>query len=193
MPLEYTVLVVKLAMGALAIQSPSRPLDFDRAFRYGVAAAWHGARGGVDPFELIALARNESDFVENSRGPDGKDCGLTQTRVTITRYSCRQLRGSYWLAFQEAARELGEYAAACRRKPDYDRCRINKYNSGAHYARRGPHGRYFLRVQCFARAAQDGVPVANACRKVRGKGDIARLLRSKMPPTWRAHPGMSTS
>ena len=39
---------------------------------------------------------------------DGKDCGITQTRTTISRYSCRQLRNSYWLGFSEAAREMVE-------------------------------------------------------------------------------------
>ena len=84
-------------------------------------------------------------------GPDGKDCGLTQTRVTITKYSCKQLRRSYGLAFQEAAREMKEYGAACRGHADYDRCRLNHYNSGVRYARRGFHGAYWLRVHVLRR------------------------------------------
>jgi hypothetical protein len=183
MPIDlYFVLVLRLTAGALAIQSPTVPLSLERASSYAAAAGFHGVRAGVDPFELIAVARNESDFVEDSRGPDGKDCGLTQTRVTISRFSCRQLRRSYWLAFQEAARELSEYARACRAHSDFDRCRLNRYNSGARYARRGVHGAYWLRVQCFADAARDGVPVGQACRQVRGRRDITRVIRRARPP-----------
>src|SRR5262249_16751316 len=106
-----------------------------------------------------------------------KDCGLTQTRITITRYTCRQLRRSYQLAFKEAARELSEYARACRNKPDYDRCRLNRYNSGAHYARRGVHGAYWLRVACFAEPARRGVSVGSSCREVHSQRDVARVIR----------------
>jgi hypothetical protein len=173
----YLALVVRVAAGAFAIQAPGVPLSMPRAINYATAAAYHAERAGVDPFELVAIARNESDFVENVRGPDGKDCGLTQTRITISRYSCRQLLRSYWLAFQEAARELAEYARACRGRPDFDRCRLNHYNSGAHYARRGFHGAYWLRVSCFAEAARAAVRVGSACRKVRGRRDVHLLLK----------------
>jgi hypothetical protein len=172
----YLSWILRIAFGAYAIQAPGAPLGFERAVRYGVAASFHGERTGVDPFELVAIARNESDFVEDTRGPDGKDCGLTQTRITITKFSCKQLRRSYWLAFQEAAREMKEYGAACRGKSDYDRCRLNHYNSGAHYAKRGVHGAYWLRVQCFAQAARASVPGAT-CRKVHSRGEIAQLIR----------------
>jgi hypothetical protein len=174
----YLLLIIKLAAGIYAIQAPGVPMTLDRATRYAVAAAHHGIRSGVDPFELAAIARNESDFQEGIRGPDGKDCGLTQTRVTITRYTCRQLLRSYWLAFQEAAREMREYAASCRGKPDFDRCRMNRYNSGVRYAKRGVHGAYWLRVSCFAEAARNGAPVGSACRKVHGRRDIARIVRA---------------
>ncbi len=173
----YLSWILRVAMGAYAIQAPGEPLSFERAVRYGAAASFHGTRAGIDPFELVAIARNESDFVEDSRGPDGKDCGLTQTRTTITRYTCKQLRRSYFLAFQEAAREMKEYGAACRGKPDFDRCRLNHYNSGVHYAKHGVHGAYWLRVQCFAQAARAGVTVGSACRQVRGRGEITRVLR----------------
>ncbi len=173
----YLALVLRLTAGTHAIQADGVPLSIERAAAYAIAATYHGERAGVDPFELVAIARNESDFVEDSRGPDGKDCGLTQTRVTITKYTCRQLRRSYWLAFQEAARELREYGAACKGHYDYDRCRLNHYNSGAHYARHGVHGLYWLRVQCFATAARQGLPVGETCRHVRGRGDIARLMK----------------
>jgi hypothetical protein len=114
-------------------------------------------------------------------GPDGKDCGLTQTRVTITKFSCKQLRHSYWLAFQEAAREMKEYGHACRAHADFDRCRLNHYNSGVRYAKHGFHGAYWLRVQCFTQAARAGITVGQSCRRVRGRGDIARVLRHGIP------------
>ena len=91
--------VLRLAAGIIAIQSPGAPLDLERATRYAVAAAYHGFAAGVDPYELVGLARNESDFIEGQVGPDGKDCGITQTRVTVSRYSCQKLRRSYWLGF----------------------------------------------------------------------------------------------
>ncbi len=173
----YLALIARLTAGAIAIQSPATPLDSPRATNYAEAAAYFGLRAGVDPFELLAVARNESDFVEDMRGPDGKDCGLTQTRTTITRYTCRQLRHSYRLAFQEAARELSEYARACQGHGDFDRCRLNHYNSGARYARRGVHGAYWLRVTCFAEAARAGAPVGSTCRRAAGRRDVRRIVQ----------------
>ena len=46
-----------------------------------------------------------------------------------------------------------------------------------HYAKRGFHGLYWIRVACFAEAARAGVPVGNACRKMQGKRDSASLIR----------------
>jgi hypothetical protein len=169
--------LLRLTAGIYAIQAPGVPLTMDRAAHYAVAASLHGQRAGIDPFELAAVARNESDFIERKLGPDGKDCGLTQTRVTITRYSCAELRHSYWLAFQEGARELQEYAKACRGHADFDRCRLNRYNSGVRYAKSGFHGAYWLRVQCFAEGARRGIAVGEGCRIVRTRGDIGRVLR----------------
>jgi hypothetical protein len=187
----YFAFILKVAAGIYAIQAPGVKMTVPRSMAYAVAATYHGLRRGVDPFELVGIARNESDFVENILGPDGKDCGLTQTRVTVTRYSCRQLRRSYWLAFQEAAREMSENAQACRGRPDYDRCRFNRYNSGVKYARRGIHGAYWLRVQCFAEAARKGVAVGQACRRVRGWRDIAKVVLNGSPPVLsdRSHSG----
>lgn len=173
--------VMKLTAGIYAIQAPDVPLTVDRAAQYAVAATYHGQRAGIDPYELVAIARNESDFIENMRGPDGKDCGMMQTRVTITKYSCRQLLHSYWLDFQEGAREMKEYSAACKTHADFDRCRLNHYNSGVHYAKSGFHGAYWLRVQCFEKAARDGISVGHACRHVMGRGDIARVLKKGLP------------
>lgn len=183
----YLAAVVKLATlmqlsaGIYAIQAPGVPLTFEKATQYAVAATYHGERAGIDPYELIGVARNESDFVEDMKGPDGKDCGLTQTRVTITKFSCKQLRRSYWLAFQEAARELKEYGAACSGHADFDRCRFNHYNSGVRYAKHGFHGAYWLRVQCFTQAARAGVTVGQSCRHVLGRGDIARAIHRGIP------------
>jgi hypothetical protein len=173
--------LLRLTAGIYAIQAPGVPMTVEKASQYAVAASYHGARAGIDPYELVGIARNESDFIETMTGPDGKDCGLTQTRVTITKYSCKQLRRSYWLAFQEAAREMKEYGAACRGHADFDRCRLNHYNSGVRYAKRGFHGAYWLRVQCFAEAAREGITVGQSCRRVQGRGDIARTLHRGIP------------
>ncbi len=185
----YAATMMKLAalahltVGIYAIQSPGVPVSVDKAAHYALEATLHGAQAGVDPYELAGIARNESDFIENMVGPDGKDCGLTQTRVTITKFSCKQLRRSYALAFQEAAREMHEYGAACRGHADYDRCRLNHYNSGVRYAKTGYHGTYWLRVQCFADGARRGVTVADSCRRVQSRGDIARALHRAVPRT----------
>lgn len=182
MPMDlWLAWVVRLAAGIVAIQAPYAPVSHERALDYAAAAAYHGLRAGVDPWELIAIARNESDFIEDQLGPDGKDCGITQTRTTVSRYSCRQLQRSYWLGFAEAAREMAEYNGACQGHADYDRCRINHYNSGERYARTGMHGRYWLRVMCFASAARAGVAVGSLCRAVRDQGDIRRLLAGDSP------------
>jgi hypothetical protein len=175
--------LMRLTAGIYAIQAPGVPLNLEKAAQYAAAATYHGTRAGVDPYELVGIARNESDFVETMTGPDGKDCGLTQTRVTITKFSCRQLRRSYWLAFQEAAREMKEYGKACRGHADYDRCRLNRYNSGARYAKRGFHGAYWLRVACFADAARRGITVGQSCRGVHSRRDIARTLHRGIPRT----------
>jgi hypothetical protein len=174
--------ILRLAAGILAIQAPYAPIGLERATAYAVAAAYHGFSRGVDPYELVGIARNESDFIEGQRGPDGKDCGLTQTRVTNSRFSCRELRRSYWIAFAEAAREMSEYNRACFGRPDYDRCRLNRYNSGVHYARHGMHGRYWLRVICFAEAARNAIDPGRACRRVGSRGAIRRLVGAPKQP-----------
>jgi hypothetical protein len=182
MPIDlWPAYVIRLAAGILAIQNPSVPVSPDRAVAYAAAAAWHGFLAGVDPYELVGIARNESDFDERQIGPDGKDCGLTQTRVTNSRYSCSELRRDYRLAFQEAARELVEYRRACRHAIDYDRCRLNRYNSGVRYARTGEHGRYWLRVMCFADAARRRVDPGRTCRRVTSLREIARLVERGQP------------
>jgi hypothetical protein len=173
--------LLRLTAGIYAIQAPGVPLTVEKAAQYAVAASYHGSRAGIDPYELVGIARNESDFIEHMKGPDGKDCGLTQTRVTITKFSCKQLLRSHWLAFQEAAREMKEYGEACKGHQDFDRCRLNHYNSGVRYAKSGFHGAYWLRVQCFAEAARQGVTVGQSCRRVRGRGDIARAIHRGVP------------
>jgi hypothetical protein len=179
----FLALVLRLATGILAIQDPRTAVTSDQAMRWAVAAAFHGAAKAVDPFELIAIARNETDFKEDAVGPDGKDCGITQTRVSYSRYRCRQLRQDAWLAFAEAARELSENQERCTKRAAWDlsRCRVNSYNSGVHYARAGWSGGYWLRVRCFAEAARRGVRPAGDCRRVQSRGDIARLLAASTP------------
>lgn len=175
--------LMRLTAGVYAIQAPGVPMTVEKAEQYAEAATYHGLRAGVDPYELVAIARNESDFDEKMIGPDGKDCGLTQTRITITKYTCRQLRRSYWLAFQEAAREMKEYARACQGHGDFDRCRLNHYNSGVRYAKHGFHGAYWLRVACFADAARQAITVGQSCRRVQNRRDIARTLHRGIPRT----------
>jgi hypothetical protein len=177
----FLALVFHVAAGIFAVQSRHVPISYARATAYATAAVYNGWRTGIDPFELVGVARNESDFVLDKRSRDGKDCGLTQTRVTVTRYSCRQLRRSFWLAFREASRELSEYASSCRNHSDFARCKLNRYNSGIRYAKRGPHGSYWLRVQCFAQAAKATRDTGDRCRSVRRRADIARVLRRGVP------------
>ena len=174
--------VLQLAAGVTAIEAGYSPVAPSRATAYAAAALYHGLHAGVDPYELVAIARNESDFIERDRSPDGMDCGLTQTRITNSRFTCSELRASYWLAFQEAARELSENARACRGAIDFDRCRLNRYNSGVRYARHGAHGRYWLRVTCFAEAARARVPVGTACRSVLRAADIDRIAHGRPRP-----------
>ena len=178
MPFDALIpLVLRLAHGILAIQSQASPVAFRDAVSWAVAAAVHGQRSELDPFELIAIARNETDFRPNVVGPDGKDCGLTQTRVTYSRYRCGELRRSPWLSFAEAARELKANQVRCLRNApnDVTRCRINSYNSGVKYARGGWPGRYWLRVSCFAEAARGGVAPGGNCRLVRSWADVQRI------------------
>lgn len=174
---SYVVLMLKLVVGVQAIRPGSAPIPPRRAALYARAAAYHGLRRGIDPFELLGLARNESDFNDRTVGPDGLDCGVTQVRVTYSRYSCEQLQRSAWLAFQEAARELQAYEKSCRNHQDYDRCRLNRYNSGVRYAQRGFHGRYYLRIACFAEAARRRFPFHTRCRNVRSAEELASWIR----------------
>jgi hypothetical protein len=176
----FLSLVMRLAAGIVAVQAPHQPVSPETALAWATAAAYHAQRSGLDPFELIGIARNETDFRPHLVGPDGKDCGLTQTRVTYSKYRCHELRRDPWLSFEEAARELRENQARCSKRNPWDltRCRINSYNSGIKYARSGRAGGYWLRVSCFAEAARQGVRPVGDCRRVRSRGDIARLIRA---------------
>jgi hypothetical protein len=175
----FLALVMRLAAGILAVQDDYYPVSPESALTWATAAAYHAEKSGLDPFELIGIARNETDFRPGLIGPDGKDCGLTQTRVTYSKYRCRELRSDPWLSFEEAARELRENQRRCEKSNKWDlkRCRINSYNSGVKYARKGRAGGYWLRVTCFAEAARAGVRPVGDCRRVQSKGDIARILR----------------
>src|SRR4051812_2677822 len=124
----YIVLILKLIVGIQAIHPGRAPMPARRAAMYAQAAAYQGLRKNVDPFDLIGLARNESDFNDRRLAPDGLACGMTQTRITYSRYTCQQLQSSPSLAFAEAARELSHNAKRCTGQADYDRCRMNRYN-----------------------------------------------------------------
>ena len=177
---SFLALVIRIAGGILAVQTPAQPVSPEDALTWATAAVYHAQRSNLDPFELVGIARNETDFRPDRVGPDGKDCGLLQTRVTYSKYRCKQLRNDVWIAFEEGARELRENQKRCEKRAKWDvtRCRINSYNSGVRYAKRGHAGAYWLRVTCFAEAARAGVrPVAD-CRQVKSRGDIARLIKA---------------
>lgn len=174
----FLALVLRLATGIMAIQAPGTPVKFADAVEWATAAAYHATRAGLDPFELIGLARNETDFRPQLVGPDGLDCGITQTRVIYSKYSCGRLRRDTWIAFEEAARELSHFQKVCQKRAPHDvhRCRLNSYNQGYRYRTTGRKGAYWLRVTCFAEAARAGVKPLGNCRRVRSRRDIARLV-----------------
>src|SRR5262249_39548110 len=95
------LLKLRLAAGIVSVADPSIPIGLPRAIAYADAVLRAAAAHEVDTWELIGVARNESAFRVHDVGPDGKDCGITQTRVTASRYSCRQLRRSFTLGFLE--------------------------------------------------------------------------------------------
>jgi hypothetical protein len=178
--LLWMISVMRLSAGILAVQDPSVPVDATRAAQYATAALHASDAHHVDPWELIGVARNESRFRADEVGPDGKDCGIMQTRITGSRYNCRQLRTNVKVAFMEGARELAGYSATCRTHADFDRCRFNRYNSGVRYARRGFHGHYWLRVLCFTDAARSGV-AGGGCLDVQSRGAIDTAMRRNAP------------
>ena len=61
--LFWVAYVVRLAVGVLSIQTKSSPVTLDRALAYAEAAAASGLTSGEDPYELVGLARNESDIL----------------------------------------------------------------------------------------------------------------------------------
>lgn len=172
--------VLRLCAGILAVQDPSAPVAVAEAQRDAEAALHAADAYQVDAWELIGVARNESRFRADEIGPDGKDCGIVQTRITGSRYKCRQLRHSVDIAFMEGARELSGYSASCRKHSDFDRCRLNRYNSGFRYARRGVHGHYWLRVLCFTQAARAGAP-GGGCLDVQSRAAIDRAILRPSP------------
>ena len=169
------VLTARLAAGIVAIQDPSVPIDATQARELAQAALAAADRYDVDAWELVGVARNESLFRVDELGPDGKDCGIMQTRTTGSRYSCRRLRHDFQIAFLEGARELAAYRDSCRGHADFDRCRFNRYNSGVHYLRHGFHGRYYLRVLCFTHAAQAGEP-GGGCAEIDSRHAMAGAM-----------------
>jgi hypothetical protein len=176
--------VAQLAAGIVATQDPGVAVSPTRAEHYAEAAIKAADVYHVDAFELIGVAREESRYRADEIGPDGKDCGIMQTRITGSRYKCRQLRNDFQLGFMEGARELAHYRDSCRHNSDFDRCRFNRYNSGVHYLRRGFHGHYWLRVMCFAEAARAEAP-GGGCLEVPSRRAIARAIRK--PPRGHEH------
>ena len=175
-------MIIRLCAGILATQDPSAPVDVADAGHYAHAALHAANARNVDPWELIGVARNESRYRSDEIGPDGKDCGIVQTRITGSHSSCRRLRHDVDIAFAEVARELAQYNASCRGHADFDRCRFNRYNSGFRYARRGFHGHYWLRVLCFAQAARSGAP-GGGCVDVKSRAAIETAMLRPLPGT----------
>ena len=176
MTLLWIMTVLRLSAGILAVQDPSSPVDLQKAQRYGAAALRASEIYHVDAWELIGVARNESRFRADEIGPDGKDCGIMQTRTTGSKYSCSKLRRNVEIAFMEGAREIAGYNASCSKHPDFDRCRFNRYNSGYRYATKGVHGAYYARVLCFANAAKNNLP-GDHC--VDARPERSRLVASR--------------
>ena len=174
--------IIRLCAGIVATQDPSAPVDLADAGRYAQAALHAANARQVDPWELVGVARNESRYRVDEIGPDGKDCGIVQTRTTGSHYSCRTLRHNVDIAFAEGARELQQYNKSCRGHADFDRCRFNRYNSGFRYARRGFHGHYWLRVLCFTQAACAGAP-GGGCVDVQSRAAIDVAMLRPLPGT----------
>ena len=99
--------LLRLCAGILAVQDPSAPVDVAEAARYADAAMHAAEARHVDPWELVGVARQESRFRADEIGPDGKDCGIVQTRTTGSRYSCRQLRRNIEIAFRRGRARAG--------------------------------------------------------------------------------------
>jgi hypothetical protein len=179
----FLALILRVATGILAVQDPYAPVKAEEAMSWATAAVYHAKASDLDPYLLIGIARNESDFKPNTVGPDGLDCGLTQTRVTYSKYKCNQLKKDYWIAFEEAARELREFRTICKKRNPHDmeRCMINSYNQGPRYFRSGWHGAYYLRTLCFTEAARAGVTPKRNCRSVKSKWDIAQIIKQSTP------------
>src|SRR6185295_3002839 len=120
----FLALVLRLTSGILAVQPEHKPVAVEDAMVWATQAAYHAQRSNLDPFELVGIARNETDFRPHLIGPDGKDCGLLQTRVTYSKYRCATLRKNTFIAFEEGARELSENQARCQKyhPKDLTRC-----------------------------------------------------------------------
>jgi hypothetical protein len=182
---SLVVTLTRLAAGILSTQDPSMPVTSKQALAFAQAAVAAAESRGVDPFELVGIARTESAYRENNVGPDGLDCGITQTRVTGSKYSCYRLNHDYKIGFAEGAREMAQYQASCKGRSDYDRCRFNRYNSGYRYATHGWAGRYWLRVMCYTEAArrgQDGAGCVNVARP--GELQVAAATRHPTRISW---------
>ena len=176
--------LMRLTAGIYAIQAPGVPMTVEKAAQYAVAATVHGTRAGIDPYELVGIARNESDFIETMVGPDGKDCGLTQTRITITKYTLSPAAPVLLAGVPgSGARDEGVQ----RRRARATRTSIAAGSTTTTRACATPSTVSTAPIGCGSsaspHAARRGITVGQSCRRVRSHGDIARALHRGIPRT----------
>lgn len=144
-------LLAQIVAAILAVGYPGHRIPLPTAEAHAAIVARVSADTGIDPFEIVGIVHNESDWRPHLVSRDGKDCGIAQTRVTGSQYTCQQLTASAELSIRELARELTSTRESCIRdltdasgdrlctcgkcdplfmKQDLDRCRLNRFNSG---------------------------------------------------------------
>jgi hypothetical protein len=147
--------VVRLVKAIKALEFQSLRLSAARRLSIAKAAYLAGRKTNVDPFLLIALARQESDFTGRPsispycyRPGISKcmaDCGITQHQIWgrprwIIRY-CKRMQRDHATAFLKSAKEIKFHTNWCLKKSRYAwyrplwQCVLNRYNQGPFYKR----------------------------------------------------------
>ena len=116
--------VAHLTAGVYAIRAPGVPMTIDKAANYALSATIHGGAAGIDPYELVAIARNV-DKVPTGKGvctqlafgADGKslvwfgpESGVNITDVT-EKGKTRELKGAPRTARQLCLSRDGRFIA----------------------------------------------------------------------------------